>query len=64
MWSEQAAEEAAKYGRVQRVLQQDCTNKIPEKATWSLDPEASYFYYCDNETLHGTYQSHSQYSSK
>lgn len=26
---------------------------IPEEKTWKLDPNASYVYYCDNETVDG-----------
>lgn len=27
--------------------------EIPDPSTWNLDPNASYVYYCDNETVHG-----------
>lgn len=27
--------------------------EIPDPSTWKLDPNASYVYYCDNETVHG-----------
>jgi len=26
---------------------------IPDQSEWSLNPDASYVYYCDNETIHG-----------
>jgi len=26
---------------------------IPEQSTWNLSPNASYVYYCANETVHG-----------
>lgn len=26
---------------------------IPDQSTWTLDPNASYFYYCANETVDG-----------
>ena len=26
---------------------------IPEESSWDLNPEASYVYYCANETVHG-----------
>jgi phosphoserine aminotransferase len=53
-WSAKAAKEASKYGKVNFVI--PATKKyteIPDKSTWNLDPNASYVYYCDNETIHG-----------
>lgn len=53
-WSAKAAKEAAKYGKVNLVLPKTSKyTEIPDKSTWNLDPEASYVYYCDNETVHG-----------
>jgi phosphoserine aminotransferase len=53
-WSAKAAKEAAKYGKVNQVIPKlDKYNKIPEQSTWKLDPEASYVYYCANETVDG-----------
>lgn len=26
---------------------------IPDQSTWNLNPDASYVYYCANETIHG-----------
>jgi len=26
---------------------------VPDQSTWTLDPNASYVYYCDNETVNG-----------
>lgn len=53
-WSAKAAKEAAKYGKVNVV------NAKPKKYTtvvdqseWNLDPNASYLYYCANETVDG-----------
>jgi len=53
-WSAKAAKEAEKYGKVNYVLPQmkDYTS-IPDVNQWKLDPEASYVYYCENETVHG-----------
>ena len=31
----------------------DTYNSIPAVHNWTLDSEASYVYYCDNETVHG-----------
>ena len=52
-WSEQAAEEASKSGTVHKVLPEGPVDGIPDQSTWKLDPEASYLYYCDNETIQG-----------
>lgn len=29
------------------------SSEIPDSSTWSLNPSASYVYYCCNETVHG-----------
>ena len=53
-WSAKGAKEAEKYGKVNLVLPK--VNKytsIPDKSTWKLNNDASYVYYCDNETVHG-----------
>ncbi|XP_013385669.1 phosphoserine aminotransferase [Lingula anatina] len=58
-WSSKAAKEAEKYGKVNLVLPE--TKKytgIPCKSTWNFHPEASYVYYCDNETVHGVEYDH------
>ncbi|XP_054288350.1 probable phosphoserine aminotransferase [Macrosteles quadrilineatus] len=53
-WSAKAAKEAAKYGSVNLVLPKtDSYVDVPPQSSWNLDPEASYVYYCDNETVHG-----------
>ncbi|XP_073984673.1 phosphoserine aminotransferase [Rhodnius prolixus] len=53
-WSAKAAKEAAKYGKVNLVIPKtDKYVDIPEQETWKLDPNASYLYYCANETVHG-----------
>lgn len=53
-WSSKAAKEAAKYGKVNLVLPKtDKYEEIPPVSSWKLSPEASYIYYCDNETVHG-----------
>ena len=31
---------------------------IPDVSEWKLNPEASYLYYCDNETVHGQHTLH------
>ncbi|XP_076174237.1 phosphoserine aminotransferase [Ptiloglossa arizonensis] len=53
-WSAKAAKEAAKYGKVNLVLPKTTKyTEVPDPSTWNLDPNASYVYYCDNETVHG-----------
>lgn len=53
-WSARAAREAAKYGQVNFVtLPQSNFTTIPNKNIWNLDPNASFVYYCDNETIDG-----------
>ncbi|XP_046407839.1 probable phosphoserine aminotransferase [Ischnura elegans] len=53
-WSAKAAKEASKYGKVNLVIPKtEQYLNIPEPSSWKLDPNASYVYYCDNETVHG-----------
>lgn len=53
-WSAKAAKEAEKYGKVNRVLpKMDQYTTIPDQSNWNLNPEASYVFYCANETIHG-----------
>lgn len=53
-WSAKAAKEAAKYGKVNMVLPNTAKyTEIADPAIWNLNPNASYVYYCANETIHG-----------
>lgn len=53
-WSSKAAKEAAKYGKVNLVLPKVSKHTtVPDQTTWNLDKNASYVYYCDNETADG-----------
>lgn len=53
-WSAKAAKEATKYGKVNMVLPKtESYVDIPEQSTWNLSQNASYVYYCANETVHG-----------
>nr|XP_022901604.1 probable phosphoserine aminotransferase [Onthophagus taurus] len=53
-WSSKAAQEAAKYGKVNYVFPvAKKPGSIPDQSTWKLDPNASYVYYCANETVDG-----------
>ena len=51
-----AAKEAKKYGTVNIAADtSDCNHtRIPTQAELKLDAEASYFYYCANNTIYGT----------
>lgn len=53
-WSAKAAKEAEKYGKIHKVIPPTKEYvSIPDQSTWNLNPDASYIYYCDNETIHG-----------
>lgn len=53
-WSGKAAKEAQKYGEVNLVFPKPAKlGDIPDVSTWKLNPNASYFYYCANETVDG-----------
>ncbi|KAG9261394.1 phosphoserine aminotransferase isoform X2 [Astyanax mexicanus] len=53
-WSAKAAKEAEKYGQINVVHPKlDKYTSIPDNSGWSLNPSASYVYYCCNETVHG-----------
>ncbi|KAG8595840.1 hypothetical protein GDO81_001652 [Engystomops pustulosus] len=53
-WSAKAAKEAEKYGKV-NIVHPKLTSytEIPDPNSWNLNPDASYVYYCANETVHG-----------
>ncbi|MEQ2178525.1 hypothetical protein GOODEAATRI_014952 [Goodea atripinnis] len=53
-WSAKAAKEAEKYGKVNIVHPKlESYTKIPDPSSWTLNPSASYVYYCCNETVNG-----------
>lgn len=53
-WSERALVEAQKYGTANLAHPKiDKYNRIPPSSEWTLDPEASYIYICENETIDG-----------
>jgi len=53
-WSSKAVEEAKKYGNIREVFPRlKPFTHIPDSKSWKFDSEASYVYYCDNETIHG-----------
>lgn len=53
-WSSKAAKEAAKYGKVNYVVAKtERYTGVPDRSSWTFDPDASYVYYCANETIEG-----------
>lgn len=53
-WSAKAAKEAAQYGDVNLVIPKTAKyTTVPPQDTWKLSTNASYLYYCDNETVDG-----------
>lgn len=53
-WSSKALKEAAKYGQANMVHPKlEKYGSIPDPSTWNLNPDASYVYYCANETVEG-----------
>ncbi|CRK87193.1 CLUMA_CG000998, isoform A [Clunio marinus] len=53
-WSAKAFKEAQKYGKANLVFPKaEKFTTIPNQSEWKLDPNASYVYYCDNETVDG-----------
>lgn len=55
-FSNLAYEEACKYGQISLACHTGDRNHsyIPRQEELKLDPEASYFYYCANNTIYGT----------
>ncbi len=56
MWAKKAMEEASRFGQVNVVgSSKDKTfSYIPELDKSKFDPEADYFYICENNTIYGT----------
>lgn len=56
MWSNQNLDEMSKHCDVNvvanNITDNDCT-KMVDPAQWNVDPEASFFYFCTNETVNG-----------
>jgi phosphoserine aminotransferase len=54
-WSEKSAKEAHKYTDVVLAADmKDCGyTTVKPHDQWQIDKDAAYFYYCDNETVHG-----------
>ena len=56
MFATRAAEEAARYGKVNVVASSKADNfsRIPDLSAVTLDPGASYVHICENNTIYGT----------
>lgn len=56
MWSNQNLSEIQKHCKVNivanNITDNDCT-KMVDPAKWNVDPEASFFHFCTNETVNG-----------
>jgi len=55
-WSKQAKTEAAKFCKVNEVWAESkkgVFQRVPTADEWTVDPEAAYFHFCHNETIHG-----------
>lgn len=54
-WSSYAAGEASKYAEVVTAFDTNAGGytEISARSQWQIDHEAAYFFYCDNETVHG-----------
>ena len=51
-WSAKAAREAGRLGGISIAAEGDETN-VPQQQDLRIPEDASYVYYCDNETVHG-----------
>jgi len=52
-WSKKAMKEAKKYGEINLVFPEPPLGTIPNKFEWKFNENASYVYYCANETVDG-----------
>ena len=53
-WSAKAYKEAQKFGSINLVYPKpEKFTTIVDQKDWKLNPNASYVYYCDNETVDG-----------
>jgi len=54
IWSGKAIKEAERFCKVNVISNEDNSMlSVPEPETWLLDPDATYVYYTDNETISG-----------
>jgi phosphoserine aminotransferase len=54
-WGKKAAKEAARYAKVNVAATSEAEKftRVPERASWKLDPDAAYVHITSNETIHG-----------
>lgn len=54
-WSKTAAQEARRYAQVVTAfdMKDGGYTSIAPRHFWQIDDDAAYFFYCDNETVHG-----------
>ncbi len=54
-WSQKSWREAQKYctAHVAATNEPDGHTRIPDPASWQIDPDAAYVHLCSNETIHG-----------
>ena len=56
MWSNQNLNEMVKHCNVNvvanNITDNDCTRMVPADQ-WNINPDASFFYFCSNETVNG-----------
>ncbi len=54
-WSARATDEATRFAQVYLVADGKASNytQIPPRESWQLNPQAKYFHYVSNETIHG-----------
>ncbi|KAL3309869.1 Phosphoserine aminotransferase, partial [Cichlidogyrus casuarinus] len=53
-WSAKAFKEAQPYGEIREICARVKNyNALPDPKTFQFDPQADYFLFCDNETVHG-----------
>ncbi|MDO8329242.1 MAG: 3-phosphoserine/phosphohydroxythreonine transaminase [Fluviicoccus sp.] len=55
MWSDKAIKEAKKFCQVNVVASDEANGfrKVPDVASWQVNPDAAYLHYTPNETIHG-----------
>jgi len=55
-WAKKAAEEAAVYGKVNKVASSEdkIFSYIPDVTNLKISPDADYVYMCENNTIYGT----------
>lgn len=54
-WGEAAFKECKKIAQPHEVWQDSASKfvTVPDASSWNINKDASYFHYCDNETIHG-----------